>query len=357
MSWKDNFPTENVYFTTKNGILYNGNCLEVLKQFPDESVDCVITSPPYWSLRDYGEETVVRWEDGTVCQLGLEPDFNLFVQHLLEIFKEVRRVLKPTGTLWVNVSDTYGGSGMGTSSGLNRYFSKENYRPRGSETNSSKLRKTKYNKSLLLIPERFAIGMVERGWKLRNKIIWKKTNSIPESVKDRFTKSYEYIYFFVKSENYYFNQILEPAESSSTARYKRYKRALKEKKFSSLPKSLNPVSGIESYRRKAGERLLFRNKRDVWEFATAQFSAKKLGVEGVEHFAVFPEELPKTCMEAGCPESGIVLDIFAGSGTTLAVAEKLDRKWIGIEVNPEYCQIIKKRVEREVLPLFELSVR
>jgi len=220
------------FFRTNNGILFSGNSLEVLKQLPSESVDCVVTSPPYWNLRDYSVEG----------QIGLEADFRDYIEKLLSIFDEVHRILKPTGTLWVNLGDTYGGSGMGTSKSDKRYASKETYRPTGTESRSAALRRTSYNKSLLLIPERFAIAMVEKGWKLRNKIIWKKTNCIPESVKDRFTKSYEYIYFFVKSENYYFKQQFEPVKETSV---KRLQRAYSNShKYAQFDKKWNPLRGM-----------------------------------------------------------------------------------------------------------------
>ena len=363
MTWKSQFPENSRYFESKNGILFCGNCLEILKQFPDESVDCVVTSPPYWGLRDYGQESVADFEDWK-GQLGLEPSFDLYIKHLLMIFDEVRRVLKPTGTLWINIADTYGGSGNGVSRNSSSYSAKETYRPTGVETQSSKLRKTSYNKSLLLIPERFAIRMVERGWKLRNKIIWYKTNGIPESVKDRFTKSYEYIYFFTKSERYYFKQQFEPVKESSIKRLQRaysntHKHAQLDRRWNPLRGMYKKLSNISAF--EGADHLVApfdpekgRNMRDVWEFATAQFSAKKFGVE-TEHFAVFPEELPKRCIKAGCPKNGIVLDIFAGSGTTLAVAEKLGRKWIGIELNPHYCELIRRRVEKTLLPLFETT--
>ena len=189
MTWKSQFPENSRYFESKNGILFCGNCLEILKQFPDESVDCVVTSPPYWNARDYGKETEVDFGDWK-GQLGLEPDFNLYIKHLLIIFDEVWRVLKPTGTLWVNIADVYNGSGK---AGKN-----PEYQERHTEFGKHSRHKERFGlptnvkncprKSLCLIPERFTIEMVNRGWILRNKIVWYKTNGIPESVKDRFTE-------------------------------------------------------------------------------------------------------------------------------------------------------------------------
>jgi len=184
-----------LYFSDNSGTLYQGDALEVLKQMPDESINCVVTSPPYWALRDYGSEE----------QLGLEPDFNEYLEKLWAIFDEIYRVLRKNGTCWVNLGDTYYSTekGTGGTSSKNKLgektFKAVHFKPIKP--------KAKYReKSLCLIPERFAIGMVERGWILRNKIVWHKPNTLPESVKDRFTRSYEYIFFFTKSRKYYFEQ-------------------------------------------------------------------------------------------------------------------------------------------------------
>lgn len=163
-----------------------GNCAEILKTLPSESIDCVVTSPPYWGLRDYKTEPV-EWPDGWRGQLGLEPTPQLYIQHLVGIFDEVKRVLKDTGTCWVNLGDTYGGT-------------------------------TKTDKSLAQIPSRFAIAMTDAGWILRNEIIWWKRNCMPSSVKDRFTVDFEKLFFFVKSKKYYFEQQLEPVAECSIKR-------------------------------------------------------------------------------------------------------------------------------------------
>jgi site-specific DNA-methyltransferase (adenine-specific) len=269
-------------YETDNGILYNSDVLNALKQFPDESVDCVIMSPPYWGLRDYGV-------DG---QIGLE---------------EVYRVLKPSGTCWVNLGDTYGGSGAGTTKNVDiekyKQNAKESYILPGGKAKSSKLRNTKYNKSLLMIPERFAIGMIERGWILRNQIIWHKPNAMPESAKDRFTVDYEYIFFFTKNKKYYFKQQFEQNKSSDKT-------------------TRNPLG---------------RNKRCVWSINTKPFKGA--------HFAVFPPEIPETCIKAGSNEDNVILDIFMGAGTTAVACEKLNRRWIGVELNPDYCEIVRSRLE------------
>jgi len=229
------FPKEKVYYEDDKGILYNGDVLEILKKLPDESVDCVVTSPPYWALRDYK----IRG------QLGLESSFDEYLEKLWKIFDEVYRVLKPTGTCWVNLGDTM------------------------------------KQKSLCLIPERFAIGMIERGWILRNEIIWHKPNAMPESVKDRFTIDFEKIFFFVKNKKYYFKQVLEPYKSTPHAGFIGKKSDDKHVQF-----------------RYATEQDFYggrgRNKRTVWSISTKPFKGA--------HFAVYPEELCEIPIRAGCPE-------------------------------------------------------
>ena len=316
-----------LYYENSLGKLYNGNVFEVLKLIPDESVDCVVTSPPYWALRDYGVE----------AQIGLEESFYDYVERLRCVFRDIYRILKPEGTLWLNIADTYYGN--------------------------RKMRHFSYpSKCLCMVPERLAIAMIEDGWILRNKIIWYKTNGIPESIKDRFTKSYEYIYFFTKSERYYFKQQFEPVKESSI---KRLQRAYSNtSKYAVFDRKQNPLRGM--YKRlgnvdcfSGGDHLVApfdplkgRNKKDVWMLPTAQFSAKKYGMD-IDHFAVFPEEIPRICIDAGCPPGGTVLDPFMGSGTTAVVAMRMSRKWVGIELNPNYCELIVKRVKKLELPLLK----
>jgi len=290
MSWKNKFPKENMYFKTEKGIVYNNDVLDQLKSIPDESIDCVVTSPPYFNLRDYGIEG----------QIGLEEDFNKYLYKLIEIFKEVKRILKKDGTCWVNLGDSYGNSKNVT---------------RGSN----------YNKSLLMIPERFAIKMIdELKWTLRNQIIWEKPNAMPTSAKDRFTDSYEKILFFVKNKKYFFNQQKEATQA------KRIEKRMRDERRENY--------GNTKYNHIQPKRTLTRNKRDIWKINTTSFKDA--------HFAVFPEKIPEICIKAGCPEDGIVLDIFIGSGTSALVAEKLNRRWIGIELNPKYCEITKNRLSK-----------
>jgi site-specific DNA-methyltransferase (adenine-specific) len=286
------------YLETTYGTLYNGEALEVLKLMPDESVNCIITSPPYWGLRDYGIEN----------QLGLEYNHQDYIKRLVRIFDECKRILKKDGTCWVNIGDTYSGNSSYSYKGRAGFEEKDGNikdwvdpklpaRKRGRDlVNTNEIT----NKCLCQIPERFSIAMTEAGWILRNEIIWNKPNCMPASVKDRFTVSHEKIYFFSKSKKYYFKQQYEKTSSSNEDK---------------------------------------KNKRSVWNINTRPFPDA--------HFAVFPKELIETPIKAGCPEGGIIIDPFAGSGTTGEVSEHLNRNWIGIELSSEYCKIDHKRLKAD----------
>ena len=288
--------------------IYQGNSLGVLKTFPDESIDMVMTSPPYWALRDYNV-------DG---QLGLEPTFKEYIKNLCNIFDEVKRVLKKEGTCWVNLGDTYSGSGKGTGYEGDKKESR----------NFDKKPKTTQqlpDKCLCLIPERFAIEMVNRGWILRNQIIWKKPNCMPSSAKDRFTVDFELVFFFVKNKKYWFEQQRSPHKSVSLKRIKSKWNGHREKMSAYEGMDISKMCHPEG-----------KNMRTTWNINTKGYSEA--------HFAVYPEELCKIPIKAGCPKGGIVLDPFFGAGTTGLVALKNNRKFIGIELNPEYIKIANKRI-------------
>lgn len=303
--------------------IYNIDCLEGLKQLEDNSIDCCITSPPYWALRDYGVEG----------QLGLEPTFQEYINKLCNIFDEVKRVLKKDGTCWVNIGDTYGGSGKGAMGYLDKStlhgHSGENTKGRRMAKESWNFKKApKVNgepKSLCQIPSRFAIEMCDRGWILRNEIIWYKPNCMPSSVKDRFTVDFEKIYFFTKNQKYYFEQQLEPYESKENhnPRNKNAEKYNGTNLFS---------EGGRDYYSQGG-----RNKRCVWSINTKPFKEA--------HFATYPEDLIKPCILAGCPEKGIVLDPFMGAGTTAKVALDNNRSYIGFELNNDYIKIAEDRLK------------
>ncbi|HMM81526.1 MAG TPA: site-specific DNA-methyltransferase [Pyrinomonadaceae bacterium] len=282
----------------------------------------VVTSPPYWRLRDYG----------IAAQLGREATPYMYVQNLLKVFNEIRRVLKPSGTCWVVIGD--------------RYFSSNNDLKKRVRSNSflnlSKRERFEELKtifhipltSLCMLPSRFALGMMKKGWILRNELIWHKPNAMPQSSRDRFTVDFEKVFFFVKSKGYYFKQQYEPLKESG-------------KSVSRFNEPQRPHKKNDSYwfdrpkeqREKAREKMLSRGriKRCVWSIGKACFKGN--------HFAVFPEKLIETPILAGCPEGGIVLDPFMGSGTTGMVAKRLGRKYIGIELNPAYANLARYRIE------------
>jgi len=320
-----------------------GNNLDVLKTFPSESINCCITSPPYWALRDYGVEG----------QLGLESTFQEYLDKLIAIFDEVKRVLRKDGTCWVVLGDTYSGSGCGT----NDYRTEKSKSIQGKGKNrnlyktggiAQKITNVVQAKSLLQIPSRFAIQMTDHDWILRNEIIWYKPNCLPSSVKDRFTIDFEKVFFFVKNKKYWFEQQFEPIKLDSI---KRERRGNKDNKYSrdnylikgvhantmSQPREYKGYDNIEEEMQSRKG----RNKRCVWQIPTKPFREA--------HFAVFPPTLVVPMIKAGCPENGIVLDPFIGSGTVAEVALKLNRHFIGIELSPEYCEMAKKRI-KEIQP-------
>ncbi|MCA1626225.1 MAG: site-specific DNA-methyltransferase [Acidobacteria bacterium] len=299
-----------------------GDALKILKKLPDESVDSVVTSPPYYALRDYGVKG----------QIGLEREFAEYLEKLIEIFDEAKRVLKNSGTCWSVVGDSYGGSGVaGVMINRNNTDNNKSARPLGL-THS----KGRYAKCLLQIPARFAIRMIERGWILRNEIIWHKPNCLPQSMKDRFTMNFEKVFFFTKSSKYFFNQQFESPKNPERLK-KRYFNPDNPHKWWNTDKNL-PVNSKAMERSRSKVLQTGRNKRSVWTIGTVNFSG--------QHFAVYPPKLIETPIKAGCPAGGIVLDPFTGSGTTAIVAKESGRKFIGIELNPKYVKIAKNRIEK-----------
>lgn len=286
-----------------------GDCLEVLRTLPSSSVDCCVTSPPYYALRDYGV-------DG---QIGLEDTPEVYIAKLSDVFMEVYRVLKPEGTLWLNIGDSYNGNKKGNTETIKYKVVAE------SNDFHKKLWKGAKQKDLIGIPWMLGFTLRSKGWYLRQDIIWEKGNPLPESVTDRCTKSHEYIFLMSKSLKYYFDHeaIQEKAKYPNDNRGSRGD--------SRRGTEMNSVSGV------TGE---MRNKRDVWCVNTKPCKEA--------HFATYPFELIKPCILAGCPENGIVLDPFMGSGTTAIVARSLNRNYIGVELNPEYIKIAQKRLEKHL---------
>lgn len=303
--------------------------MQYLRQLPNECVNCCITSPPYYGLRDYGMAE----------QIGLEETPDAYIARLVEIFSEVRRVLKPNGTLWVNIGDSYAGSGKGA--WRNKTAQKEVYipDPGDPQTRMPKTWGEIKAKDLIGIPWMLAFSLRTVGWYWRADIIWHKPNSMPESVTDRPTKAHEYILLFAKSARYYFdNDAIAEAVATSTIERCNTKSSLPRyggKKYTESPDQF--------YRTKSGSMYKLRtkrNKRSVWSVATKPFNDA--------HFAVYPEALVVDCIKAGCPENGVVLDPFMGGGTTAVVARKLNRHFAGCELNPEYVKIADKRLKNEI---------
>lgn len=316
-------------------IILTGDALEQLRKLPPESVHTCVTSPPYYNLRDYG----------AAGQIGKEASVEEYLQSLVSVFREVRRVLRADGTLWVNMGDSYA-----TRSGNQP---PTNTRNSCGHTAKHTPRGYKY-KDLIGVPWQLAFALRADGWYLRQDIIWNKSNCMPESVRDRCTKSHEYIFLLSKAERYYFDAaaISEPIAESSAKRYLQNIEAQKGSdrqpgKTNGPMKAALPRFGGEKYgnnttpeaRTKSGKvyaPTLRRNKRDVWTVSTSGFRGA--------HFAVFPEKLIEPCILAGSPLGGTVLDPFAGSGTTGVVAKRLRRDFIGCEVNPDYAQMAADRI-------------
>lgn len=336
-------------YEIKNTIIC-GDSLKVLKTIPDESIDCVITSPPYFNLRDYVEG-----------QIGLESTYQEYIGKLIDIFNEVKRVLKKEGTCFVNLGDTFAGGGFGYENISDEEFIKKYPKQSSNKgTQSGKSRKLINNlrknnkqfsqKSLMMIPERFGIAMIDEGWILRNKLVWIKRNAMPESVQDRWKKAHEYIFFFVKNKSYNFNldSIRTPHKDISI------KRAEYEQGRNVLGQ--NPSSVGEKYNRDK------KNKDGTEKYYSMPARQVKLNPKGavppdfldintncraddiVEHYATYPQDLINPLIKAGCPEGGIILDPFGGSGTTAVAAKKLNRNFILIELNKNYCEIAEKRI-------------
>ena len=316
-----------------------------LATLADKSVNTCVTSPPYFGLRDYGAPG----------QIGLEKTPEEYVAKLVEVFREVRRVLRDDATLWLNLGDSYGAPGGSIHAGFN-----ERYHGRGGEkqtaigaNTASATAKGAYRspraKQLLGMPWRVALALQADGWVLRQDIIWHKPNPMPESVRDRCTKAHEYIFLLSKSPKYYFDHkaMQEPcvkgaagseSHTGKTGDHQMGRASTKPRKTSSTNASAVPGavehSGI--HREGSPREPETRNRRDVWTVASQPFKDA--------HFATFPPTLVEPCILAGCPVVGVVLDPFSGAGTTVMVAERHGRQGLGIELNPEYIEISLKRI-------------
>lgn len=339
--------------------ILQGDCRAMLRTLPADSVQCVVTSPPYWGLRDYG----------VAGQLGMEPTYQEHIAVMVEVFREVRRVLKPDGTMWVNYGDSYASSVNGRSAADTKAAGGDDrtFRDKPFSTVQGVLKP----KDLCGIPWRFAFALQDDGWFLRQDIIWSKPNPMPESIRDRCTKAHEYVFLFSKSGRYFFDgdAIREPAAPASVARWnqdidqQRGSNRVPGKTNGTMkavggPRSLRNSFARESkntpgdhdqkpQHRPEREPVDYstetRNRRSVWSIPTQPFSEA--------HFATFPPELPELCIKAGSREGDTILDPFFGAGTTGLVADRLRRHCIGIELNPDYAAMAARRIDGDA-PLF-----
>lgn len=303
-----------------------GDSFNVLREFSDKTVNMCVTSPPYFRMRDYKVEG----------QIGLEQTPDEYVLRLLDVFKEVKRVLKDDGTLWLNLGDSYGrfGGDMFTQLGGDRHAETFKNLPSKSLNVTTNFPRPK---NLLGIPWRVAFALQNDGWYLRQDIIWHKKNPMPEMVKDRCTRSHEYIFLMAKSKTYYFNAdaIKEPILDATKKRYEYGWSGAFKGQFVGTPGETKFQNGKPIA---AGEfcKSDMRNKRSVWTTSLKPFKEA--------HYATFPPDLIEPCVLAGCPEGGLVLDPFMGAGTTAIVALKNNRKYIGIDISQEYIEIANRRI-------------
>lgn len=335
--------------------ILQGDVMDMLATLPDDSVHCVVTSPPYWGLRDYG----------VAGQLGLEPTLAEHIETMVRVFEEVRRVLRKDGTLWLNYGDCYATAPNGRSAADTKAAGSDDrtFRDKPFSTVGGTLKP----KDLCMVPNRIAIALQDAGWWVRSEIIWAKPNPMPESITDRPATSHEKIWLLSKSQRYWYDAeaVRIPAAPSSIARWQQdiegqkgsdrahaggktngtmkavggprtdkqrghsRKRAGFNERWDAMPKAEQQANGA--------------NLRNVWTIATHPFSDA--------HFATFPPQLVETCIKAGCPTDGIVLDPFGGSGTTGLVADRLGRDAILIELNPEYAEMARKRITGDC-PMF-----
>ena len=296
-----------------------GNCLDKITELEDNSIDCVVTSPPYWGLRDYGVKE----------QLGLEPTYQKHIKNIVNIFQLLKPKLKDTATIWLNYGDCYATAKNGRDAS-NVVGDDRTFRNKPFTTIQGLLK----NKDLVMMPNRIAIALQDDGWYIRSEIIWHKPNPMPESIKDRPTSCHEKIWLITKSPKYYYDYeaIKEPFANGTYLRYHNQKNILKNQQGSLVAhagKKFNgPMKPVISGNK--------RNKRNVWTVTTKPFKEA--------HFATFPPDLIEPCIKAGCPENGTVLDPFAGAGTVGLVCKKLNREAILIELNPDYIEIAKNRI-------------
>jgi DNA modification methylase len=309
----------NPYYEDDFLTIYNGDCRDVLLEMPEQSVHTVVTSPPYWALRDYGHEH----------QIGLEGTPDEYVRELVKVFQGVKRVLRDDGTVWLNLGDSYANPGNKDSSKVGGFTGQRiRAREAGDKPNDSaqdsrprKIPPGLKPKDLVGIPWRVAFALQADGWYLRSDIIWHKPNPMPDSTTDRPTKAHEYLFLLAKNERYYYDYDAVREEATGRAPGN---KTHKYKEMGGTKAGVLEIGATD-----------YRNRRTVWTIASESYSGA--------HFATFPQKLVEPCILAGAPLGGVVLDPFGGSGTTGVVAQKLSRKAVLIDVNPEYIKQMMKR--------------
>lgn len=317
----------STYYSDDHVTLHHGHSLDVLREMDSGSIDCIVTSPPYFGLRDYGV-------DG---QIGAEHSPAEFVDALVAVFREARRVLADDGTLWLNLGDSYSSGARTTYADTGKSLGR---------TSLSRPTSTLPEKNLLGIPWRVAFALQGDGWILRNSIIWAKPNAMPESVTDRLSTRHENVFMFSKSRRYWFD--LDPIrEDQSPVSIARAGRAdMRGKEGWADAYHGNPPRGLA--RQSGRDTSIGRNPGDVWTIATQPFPGA--------HFAVYPLALPERCIQAGCKPGGTVLDPFSGSGTTGLAATKHGRRYVGIDLNEDYLKLsLDTRLAQGVLDFGEAS--
>lgn len=302
-----------------------GDCREILPTLPAESVHCVVTSPPYFGLRDYG----------VAGQTGLEASPDAYVDELVAVFREVHRVLRSDGTLWLNLGDSYANDGKWGGHTGGKHVKALHCSPVGRNKRYTGLKP----KDLVGIPWRVAFALQADGWYLRQDIIWSKPNPMPESVRDRCTKAHEYLFLLSKAERYYFDQ--EPIREPVSENWSPENAPTVNELGAHVP-----TEGQRKQRRLTYTEPKGANRRSVWSVNTQPFPDA--------HFATFPPALIEPCILAGCPAGGVVLDHFAGAGTTGLVADRLQRNSILIELNPEYAAMAERRIHADA-PLLQAA--
>jgi DNA modification methylase len=302
-----------------------GDCRDVLKTLPDASVHCCVTSPPYWGLRDYG----------VAGQIGLEATYQDYVEQMVLVFRDVRRMLRADGTLWLNLGDSYTATTRGAGGNGKQHTNIGSVM----DDRTWQIPLGLKPKDLCGVPWRIAFALQADGWWLRQDIIWSKPNPMPESVTDRCTKAHEYLFLLSKSERYYFDaEAIKEAALGPIGDVETASGIGSQHKQNAMGQQLGCTSRLG-----ANHGSPTRNKRSVWEVATHPFSEA--------HFATFPPALIEPCILAGCPKGGTVLDPFGGAGTTGLVADRLQRDAVLIELNPAYTGMANRRMVDDA-PLF-----